>query len=115
MSTSLLYHAFGIRGYEYTRTDYQGGPDDLHHPPGARDLPLLGLRLAPRSCRRGQVERRFRSLPIGEPGDLRRPAHPPRRMPGLRRRAPGRGPLRRPAAELHHAPSSGTPWSWPGA
>jgi transposase len=25
MSTSLLYHAFGIRGYEYTRTDYQGG------------------------------------------------------------------------------------------
>jgi hypothetical protein len=25
MSTSLLYHAFGIRGYHYTRTDYQGG------------------------------------------------------------------------------------------
>ena len=25
MSTSLLYHAFGIRGYQYTRTDYQGG------------------------------------------------------------------------------------------
>ena len=25
MSTSLLYHAFGIRGYEYTRTDYQDG------------------------------------------------------------------------------------------
>ena len=25
MSTSLLYHAFCIRGYKYTRTDYQGG------------------------------------------------------------------------------------------
>jgi hypothetical protein len=25
MSTSLLYHAFGIRGYQYVRTDYQGG------------------------------------------------------------------------------------------
>src|SRR6476660_5839838 len=25
MSTSLLYHAFGIRGYEYTRTRYEGG------------------------------------------------------------------------------------------
>jgi hypothetical protein len=24
MPTSLLYHAFGIRGYQYTRTDYQG-------------------------------------------------------------------------------------------
>jgi hypothetical protein len=23
MSTSLLYHAFGIRGYDYVRTDYQ--------------------------------------------------------------------------------------------
>ena len=25
MSTSLLYHAFGIRGYEYTRTRSEGG------------------------------------------------------------------------------------------
>jgi hypothetical protein len=25
MSTSLLYHAFGIRGYQYVRTEYQGG------------------------------------------------------------------------------------------
>ncbi len=25
MSTSLLYHAFGIRGYQYTRTDYKDG------------------------------------------------------------------------------------------
>ena len=25
MCTSLLYHTFGIRGYEYVRTEYQGG------------------------------------------------------------------------------------------
>jgi transposase len=24
MSTSFLYHAFGIRGYEYVRTEYEG-------------------------------------------------------------------------------------------
>ena len=92
----------------------EGGPDDLHHPPGARDLPLLRLRLAT-----GHPPRPGRApLPIPahrRPGDLRGPAHPPRRMPGLRRRPPGRGPLRRPAAELHHAPSSATPWSWGGA
>jgi hypothetical protein len=25
MSTSLLYHAFGIRGYKYSRTEYDNG------------------------------------------------------------------------------------------
>ena len=25
MSTSLLYHGFGIRGYEYVKTEYEGG------------------------------------------------------------------------------------------
>ena len=25
MSTSLLYHAFGIRGYDYVKTDYREG------------------------------------------------------------------------------------------
>ena len=25
MSTSLLYHAFGIRGYRYSRTEYHNG------------------------------------------------------------------------------------------
>ena len=64
MSTSLLYHAFGIRGYEYVRTDYEGGQV------------IFTIRQEPETCRcsacgsarvirRGQVERRFRSLPIG--------------------------------------------------
>jgi transposase len=64
MSTSLLYHAFGIRGYDYIRTDYQDGqviftveqdPEDCRCPAcGAREV-----------SSRGHVERRFRSLPIG--------------------------------------------------
>jgi transposase len=64
MSTSLLYHAFGIRGYKYVRTDYPSGQV------------IFTIRQAPETCRcpacgstrvqsRGHVERRFRSLPIG--------------------------------------------------
>src|SRR4051812_5858751 len=63
MSTSLLYHAFGVRGYEYTRTRYEGG------------AVIFSIRQEPATCRcsacgsarvihRGQVSRRFRSLPI---------------------------------------------------
>lgn len=64
MSTSLLYHAFGIRGYHYTRTDYQDGQT------------IFSIRQEPETCRcsacgspqvvsRGRVERRFRVVPIG--------------------------------------------------
>jgi transposase len=64
MSTSLLYHAFGVRGYEYARTQYQGGHT------------IFTIRQAPETCHcsacgsrkvhlRGQVERRFRTVPIG--------------------------------------------------
>jgi transposase len=64
MSTSLLYHAFGIRGYHYTRTDYQDGAT------------IFTIRQEPETCRcsacgspqvqfRGQVQRRFRTMPIG--------------------------------------------------
>ncbi len=64
MSTSLLYHAFGIRGYEYVRTDYQGGatiftiqqdPDDCRCSAcGSREV-----------ISRGHAERQFAALPIG--------------------------------------------------
>src|SRR4051812_37032136 len=64
MSTSLLYHAFGIRGYQYRRTDHQGGQS------------IFTIRQDPRDGRctacgssdvrsRGTVERRFRDVPIG--------------------------------------------------
>jgi transposase len=64
MSTSLLYHAFGIRGYQYRRTDYRDGRT------------IFTIHQEPRTCRcaacgssdvrpRGTVERRFRDVPIG--------------------------------------------------
>ncbi len=64
MSTSLLYHAFGIRGYQYTRTDYQGGQTifTIHQDLQACRCSACGSNQV-RS--RGQVERRFRTVPIG--------------------------------------------------
>jgi transposase len=64
MSTSLLYHAFGIRGYQYTRTGYQGGQVifSIHQELQTCRCSACGSRdLKPR----GHLERRFRSLPIG--------------------------------------------------
>ena len=64
MSTSLLYQAFGIRGYEYIRTDYRGGQT------------IFTIRQDPDDCRcsacgsravisRGHCQRQFLTLPIG--------------------------------------------------
>jgi transposase len=64
MSTSLLYHAFGIRGYQYTRTDYQGGQVifTIHQEPQNCRCPACGSHhVKPR----GHVQRRFRTVPIG--------------------------------------------------
>jgi transposase len=64
MSTSLLYHAFGIRGYHYTRTDYQDGQTifTIHQEPETCRCPACG---SPKVQSRGHVERRFRTVPIG--------------------------------------------------
>jgi transposase len=64
MSTSFLYHAFGIRGYQYTRAEYQDGQVifTIHQEPETCRCSACGSRQV---VSRGQVERRFRSLPIG--------------------------------------------------
>ena len=64
MSTSHMYHAFGIRGYQYRRTDYQNGHViyTIQQDPKTCRCSACG---SPRVQLRGQVERRFRSLPIG--------------------------------------------------
>ena len=64
MSTSFLYHGFGLIGYTYVRTVYQGGKviftvrhkrDKLHCPEcESKDIVL-----------RGSTRRRFRTVPIG--------------------------------------------------
>ena len=100
MSTSLLYHAFGIRGYDYVRTEYQDGqviftiaqdPEDCRCPAcGSRDV-----------ISRGHAERRFLNVPIGSrPTAVVLPI-PRVECRGLRRRPPGQGPLRRPQEQLH--------------
>jgi transposase len=64
MSTSLLYHAFGIRGYRYIRTDYQCGQvifTICQEPQNYRCSACRSTQVRSR----GQVVRRFRTLPIG--------------------------------------------------
>jgi transposase len=64
MSASVLYHGFGIRGYEYERTFYEGGMVTFVISQ-ARDrlrCPRCGT---PHVERRGEVPRTFRLLPIG--------------------------------------------------
>jgi transposase len=64
MSTSFLYHAFGIRGYDYVRTEYPDGQVIFTIAQDPRDCrcPACGSREV---LSRGHAERRFRSLPIG--------------------------------------------------
>jgi transposase len=64
MSTSLLYHAFGIRGYDSVRTDDQDGPVifTIAQDPDDCRCSACGSRAV---ISRGHVERRFRGLPIG--------------------------------------------------
>jgi len=64
MSTSLLYHAFGVRGYEYRSTAYANGgvTMTIEQPRQALCCSKCGGR---RVHAKGGVTRAFRSLPIG--------------------------------------------------
>ena len=64
MSTSLLYHAFGIRGYKYGTTEYDNGQVifTILQEPETYRCSCCG---SGQVISRGQVDRRFRSLPIG--------------------------------------------------
>jgi transposase len=64
MSTSLLYRAFGIRGYVYSRTQYDNGQVifTIHQEPENYRCSACG---SSRVISRGQVDRWFRSPPIG--------------------------------------------------
>jgi transposase len=64
MSTSLLYHGFGIRGYRYEKTEYEKGavtfvisqPRESYRCLQCGSADVIG---------RGGHDRRFRTLPIG--------------------------------------------------
>jgi transposase len=83
MSTSLLYHAFGIRGYRHVATDFEEGGVIFRI---AQDLPDCRCSVcgSARVSPRGQVERHFRGLPIG-----RRPVTVVLPIPRLQCRACG--------------------------
>jgi transposase len=65
MSTSLLYHGFGIQGYQHVHTKYHDGA--IHF---RLRQEVFSLRCPECSSyqvkRRGQAMRRFRTLPIGD-------------------------------------------------
>jgi transposase len=64
MSTSLLYHAFGLRGYDYVKTDYQDGGVIFHLRQRRHTYrcPVCNSReVQPR----GYQERTFKTMPIG--------------------------------------------------
>ena len=64
MSTSLLYHAFGIRGYQYVRTAYPDGRVifTIRQEHDTCRCPACGSRDV---VSRGTAEREFRTVPIG--------------------------------------------------
>jgi len=64
MSTSLLYHGFGIRGYQYVNTKYEGGKVVFTVRQEKGDLRCVVCG-SPHVVRRGTYPRRFRCLPIG--------------------------------------------------
>src|SRR5271157_2180809 len=64
MSTSLLYHAFGIRGYIYTRTAFVGGTIHFAIDQGKKPLCCSACGSSAVHPRR-RTERTFRTLPIG--------------------------------------------------
>src|SRR3954468_10493406 len=64
MSTSLLYHAFGIQGYRYVRTAYVQGQTNFTLGQ-ERDTCRCSACGSADVVSRGHVERRFRTLPIG--------------------------------------------------
>jgi transposase len=64
MSTSLLYHAFGLRGYDYVKTDYEDGRVIFHLRQRRHTYrcPICNSReVQPR----GYQERTFKTMPIG--------------------------------------------------
>src|SRR6266571_758464 len=67
MSTSLLYHAFGIRGYRYVRSDYFEGEVIFSIEQGRHTLRCPVCHSVEVTAH-GEVPRLFRTIPIGSKG-----------------------------------------------
>lgn len=64
MSSSLLYHAFGLTDQQYLKTEYKEGTVFFHI--RTKDSKLRCSNCSSRNViKKGTVERLFRTLPIG--------------------------------------------------
>ena len=65
MSTSLLYHAYGVRGYRHVKTVFSEGAVIFHimQPKKSHRCPVC---YSPNVIGRGHNPRQFRSLPMGQ-------------------------------------------------
>lgn len=64
MSTSLLYHSFGIRGYQQTRIEPTGGVTRFHVYPNEKSICCSSCQSS-NVIKRGVTQREFRCSPIG--------------------------------------------------
>ena len=64
VTTGLLYHAFGVVGYQCTSQEYKSGQVTFHVQPGNHPLRCPNCE-STNVVRRGQKKRRFRTVPIG--------------------------------------------------
>ena len=65
MSTSLLYHGFGVKHYRYLRTEYRHGALYFHIEK-ARDKQRCAVCGSRRVIQKGRVVRELKTLPIGK-------------------------------------------------
>lgn len=65
MSTSLLYHAYGVRGYRQVKMEFTEGAVIFHvmQPKKSHRCTACG---SPKVIGRGHTLRRFRTLPMGK-------------------------------------------------
>lgn len=64
MSTSLLYHAFGVRGYQQTKVEFANGLVRFHVQPNEKSVCCSACG-SDDVIRRGSKDREFRAAPIG--------------------------------------------------
>ena len=64
MSTSLLYHAFGVRGYQQTQIEFAVGVVGFHVRPNEKAVWCSACR-SDDVIRRGSKNREFRASPMG--------------------------------------------------
>ena len=64
MSTSILYHGFGVLGYKYMKTEYQDG-NIIFHIEKSQDKQVCADCGSRAVIKKGKVIRRLRGVPIG--------------------------------------------------